>query len=907
MADNLLDKASILLTPTAYNDGEMLSIKPENGDGDFTFSRGSAATRVNAQGLVENVQIISEELVSNGNFSQIGTEEVLNGNFSQESSELITNGSFDTDSDWNLTSGWSISDGELIGNNATSIAYQGISAQPNKSYKVTFTVSSYTSGNVKFQFLGGSNSGELRTSTGTFTEYITLDGSANGNFSFSRTQNFNGSIDNVSVKEVGQNWDLGSGWSIGDGVATHTGAQSLLAQYNAITIGKSYKISFDLTNADNSNYVRLISSQYPNGSDYKTNGTHVVYTSTNIAHFWIYGIEDVTITNISVKEVDPNGYWGFTNAEINNGKVDLSPSANVYTNIGLVEGKKYRITYDILSVNTGSSGITVYAGSTGAGTTRTEIGTYTEDLIVSGANLLYFFTGGGFISGSIDNISVKEVTDDTDIPRINYSGFSYQDSLGSELVTNGDFSVDSNWSRGSNWTISDGKANSDGSSSGQILQSNVFESNKTYQVTFTVTKVSGSGLIARAFYGSYETILSITESGTYTANFTPNASTNGTLYFLSSGLFEGSIDNVSVKEVLGQEVVPDSGCGSWLLEPQSTNLITYSEDFSDSSWAKTQTIIEAANIAMPNGVINGYKLFANTSNVSHWIEVSPFPTATSGQNFTLSLFIKSAGSDFIQVASSTGFNSRYQNFNISTGTKASGDISDSSITDFGNGWYRISVTEITTGTNARYLIAPILSDVGRNPLFAGNANEDGVYIWGAQLENLSYATSYIPTNGAIATRLADVATNSGNSTLINSTEGVLYAEIAALADDSTFRLISISDGTNSNRIYLAFSNNYNKITANITSGGVSQGSIHYTSTNLLLFHKIALKYKLNDFQLWIDGIKVATDTTATMPTGLNRLNFTNGDGVQTFFYGKAKALATFPILTDAELQSLTTQ
>ena len=79
MADNLLDKASILLTPTAYNDGSMLSVKPENGDGDFTFSRGSAATRVNAQGLVENVQIISSELVSNGNFSQIGTEEVSNG------------------------------------------------------------------------------------------------------------------------------------------------------------------------------------------------------------------------------------------------------------------------------------------------------------------------------------------------------------------------------------------------------------------------------------------------------------------------------------------------------------------------------------------------------------------------------------------------------------------------------------------------------------------------------------------------------------------------------------------------------------------------------------------------------------------------------------------------------------
>ena len=87
MADNLLDKASILLTPTAYNDGSMLSVKPENGDGDFTFSRGSAATRVNAQGLVENVQIISSELVSNGNFSQ-------------EGSELVTNGDFVTDSNW---------------------------------------------------------------------------------------------------------------------------------------------------------------------------------------------------------------------------------------------------------------------------------------------------------------------------------------------------------------------------------------------------------------------------------------------------------------------------------------------------------------------------------------------------------------------------------------------------------------------------------------------------------------------------------------------------------------------------------------------------------------------------------------------------------------------------------------
>ena len=49
---NLLDKASILLTPTAYDNGSMLSIKPTDGDGDFTFSRNGDASRVNSSGNI---------------------------------------------------------------------------------------------------------------------------------------------------------------------------------------------------------------------------------------------------------------------------------------------------------------------------------------------------------------------------------------------------------------------------------------------------------------------------------------------------------------------------------------------------------------------------------------------------------------------------------------------------------------------------------------------------------------------------------------------------------------------------------------------------------------------------------------------------------------------------------------
>ena len=80
------------------------------------------------------------------------------------------------------------------------------------------------------------------------------------------------------------------------------------------------------------------------------------------------------------------------------------------------------------------------------------------------------------------------------------------------------------------------------------------------------------------------------------------------------------------------------------------------------------------------------------------------------------------------------------------------------------------------------------------PSYQGDGTS-GIYIWGAQLEEGSYATSYIPTNGGTATRLADVCNGAGNEQVINSTEGVFYFEGSALANDGTTRIISLSDNT----------------------------------------------------------------------------------------------------------------
>jgi hypothetical protein len=136
---------------------------------------------------------------------------------------------------------------------------------------------------------------------------------------------------------------------------------------------------------------------------------------------------------------------------------------------------------------------------------------------------------------------------------------------------------------------------------------------------------------------------------------------------------------------------------------------------------------------------------------------------------------------------------------------------------------------------------------------------------------------------------------------------VLFAEIAALADDETYRKISISNGTTSNLIYISYKNYTNQIRVEIVSSSSSVFDITYPTTDITTFLKIALKYKQNDFALWIDGTEVATDTSGNTPSGLSQLDFDNGVGASDF-YGKTKQLMVFDeALSDEELSDLTGQ
>jgi len=911
---NLLDKASIVLTPTAYDNGKVLCAKPSEAPyGDFDFSRNSAATRVNAQGLVENVQILSSNLVQNGDFSEEGSEEVSNGSFSQEGVEEITNGDFSSDTNWVKASGTTISDGKLniTANSTNDRTFQNVGMVQGKIYKLVLNVSNYQSGSL-FILFGGSNTPNIPNiiSNGTYTFYQECIGT-NGYFYFGGNL-FNGSIDNVSVREVGQNWTLGTGWSIGEDKAVAvSGTSSKLTQSISGLSGKTCKVSFTLSDFGGSGSVRVdfgsVSSEPIN-----TNGEHIVYGTYDNNAFELFknGSFNGSITNISVKEVGQN--WNFgTGWSIGNDVAsydDLTDNAILSQAMPMAASKKFQLSFTILNGSgarmqfTDNTGLALYnlygEGNLSNGDYSFIFNTASS---VSGFRLYgYTLSGGAF---DITNISVIEITDDTNLPRISYENFSYQDALGSELVVNGDFATDSDWNKQSGWVITNGYAESTALGTRSIFQNTgAIVIGKTYQITYTILETNGGNF--RFSFGGVSGI-NRNSIGTYTENIVAT-STSGIVYLDALNVMIGKIDNVSVKEYLGQEVVPGSGCGSWLWEPQSTNLITQSELFSDASWDKVQTTIEAASITLPNGLTNGYKLFANTTGgTNHWIEKTPFPTATTGQDYTLSLFVKSAGSDFIQIAASTGFPVKYQNFNISTGTKASGNISDSSITDFGNGWYRISVTETTISASARYLIIPILSDGGRNPQFAGNADEDGVYIWGAQLEQQSYPTSYIPTSGSSVTRNQDVCNNGGSLASINSTEGTLYFEFKPNSTDIS--VVSINDGSTSNfiQIYIPQTASSLRYRAN-TSGVVQFNNQISTAIDLTLNHKYAIKWKLNDFSLWVDGIKINSQLIGSTPIGLNQINFYNVFGGGNKVNGKTKALAVWKeALSDQELADLT--
>jgi hypothetical protein len=379
----------------------------------------------------------------------------------------------------------------------------------------------------------------------------------------------------------------------------------------------------------------------------------------------------------------------------------------------------------------------------------------------------------------------------------------------------------------------------------------------------------------------------------------------------SAGLIESMANNVPRLDYL------NASCPSLLVEPQRTNLLTYSEQFDNAAWTKSNTTISANAITAPDGTLTADKLVPSAV-LSPYKEIWQNVSTTTGQPYTFSIFAKAGEYTYLQlIGNGTGFGSFAFNVDLSTGLETYYDSTGSTVNsrgiiNYGNGWYKvfISVNAISTSSNR---IAPQVIPAG-NSVRGVSWTPDGtsgLYLWGAQFEVGSYATSYIPTTSAAVTRNADVISKTGISSLINSTEGVLFVETKGFADAITqpystyIQLSKNGESVFDNSLVLQHRNNgYLRVYVN---GSATTNLNFNIDIDFTQNHKIAVLYKLNGYKLFIDGVAQSLfgTPTQTVFSGLDNLSFDLRGS--NSWNAKIKNLIVFPsALSDTELTELTT-
>ena len=347
------------------------------------------------------------------------------------------------------------------------------------------------------------------------------------------------------------------------------------------------------------------------------------------------------------------------------------------------------------------------------------------------------------------------------------------------------------------------------------------------------------------------------------------------------------------------------GCPSHILEPQRTNLVTYSEDFL-SGWTLDNTTVVANSAVSPDGSLNADKIIATAINSSHSAFISLSSSTSSGTSYCCSFFAKAE--EYTKTAIRIGGGGYSPQpmavINLLNGSVVSqqGFIS-LSVKDFSNGWYKINAVFTATSSVAPNIqpIADGFTTTSDNYTYNGDGTS-GIYIWGAMFEQGSYPTSYIPTNGSTVTRSAETANGSGDADTFNDSEGVFMLEASSNATTSV--IWSITDGSNSNAVSLYYSGE------GVKCDIFSSAGVRTLITTMPIglrpnMNKFLIKYKSTDLAIWLNGFELAVSTQTISLSGLNELEGAYGSGSFPF-YGNTKQIQYYDsALTDSELETLT--
>ena len=362
--------------------------------------------------------------------------------------------------------------------------------------------------------------------------------------------------------------------------------------------------------------------------------------------------------------------------------------------------------------------------------------------------------------------------------------------------------------------------------------------------------------------GQIEIAMPQVEEGTTASDFVEN--TTGSPKFIASATYAPRVPMI-------------------LVEPAATNLLTYSEDFS-SGWSKNDTSIVGGQLS-PSGNETAFLLKGNNNASRHNLLKLGITNTVTG---SFSIFAKAKELRYLQIASANT-SLQYANFDLLSGTigTVASDFSNATIEPYPDGWYRITVVSPNRYNGYYISLVSSLTAVWLESWSMPN-DTDGLYIWGAQLEEGSVATSYIPTNGSTVTRNADdlVIDGSDFTDFYNQSEGTIYTESIGRGYFDFNTLFAFNAGNSSNDSIYQRSPSDSQVLVVIDSnnGGlqaqvVSSGSVVSTGTLV----RRAASFKLNNFKGSQDGVDTLPDTSGTIPTidrlrigaspfGLNHLN-----------------------------------
>ena len=371
---------------------------------------------------------------------------------------------------------------------------------------------------------------------------------------------------------------------------------------------------------------------------------------------------------------------------------------------------------------------------------------------------------------------------------------------------------------------------------------------------------------ASEWYGSEGNILAYNDEN---GNFKPLPFTFSRNSLATRVNKQGLIETVQANDARVDFL--DNAKGALLLEPQRTNLVTNSNVF--TNWTKQGNITVTANqVISPDGLQNASIIdFSNATLASNGLFIF---AGTPSASVSRTIYLKGAnGGETLQISD----------------PNQGGGLTVTLTTE----WQRFEFT----GGSASLCGIWLKNSVG-----------NVIHAYGTQIEVGSHPTSFIPTQGTAQTRLGDVCNQNGISQVINSTEGVLYIEthnVLSGYDNNIY----LTDGTNNERVGILFSNSSGNLVFQIRVNGVYIASITISANqvNWEQTNKIAIKYKTNDMSFWLNGTKVATDTSGTMfsPNTLTQLGFNSGSGGT--FYGETRDLRVYnTALSDSELAALTT-